>query len=314
MSFFQNKTNYIAGTLLGFLLAPAVAAAGRPDAKAFLQEKDEIRLLAAEELRDAVDYNPRTLFSAESRLRALHEEFQVAGGTPPTRLDGDLAELRGACQRAQRLAATKPPPPNPAAQEIIARHWERYRADFDGLRTRLEQDKSAGRAESQIYWDGRRSFDALKESVSQRLLFNAPPKETSLAAAFFRDEETLLMACEIPPKKTRGKTVPVFLPRDHATATPIDVQAFYRSLDKVPEARALRVGAFTVPPGTRTVTLRDGTAQLVFRPVAGNGMAYLGQSEQEIHYGYLAIPPDTAYYFENIGTKPLEIEYVGIKP
>jgi mannose-6-phosphate isomerase-like protein (cupin superfamily) len=34
----------------------------------------------------------------------------------------------------------------------------------------------------------------------------------------------------------------------------------------------------------------------------------------DLRYGYLVIPAETAYYFENTGDRPLDIDYVGILP
>jgi mannose-6-phosphate isomerase-like protein (cupin superfamily) len=135
-----------------------------------------------------------------------------------------------------------------------------------------------------------------------------------LDEAFLRDESALLKACELSPKKTRGTSVRVVVPQEHGLKVDPDVQTFYRSLDLVPDAQPIRSGGFVVPVGARTVTLRESKIKMVFRPRRGKGVAYLGQSESELQYGYVAVPPDTAYYFENTGSEPLELEYVGLKP
>jgi mannose-6-phosphate isomerase-like protein (cupin superfamily) len=47
---------------------------------------------------------------------------------------------------------------------------------------------------------------------------------------------------------------------------------------------------------------------------SGRGMAYIGSSEKDITHGYFAVPPDTAYYIENTENRPLELDYVALRP
>jgi hypothetical protein len=300
---------------VGLLLFFTVAAhAGRPDRTDFLSTKDEIQRLAVERIRSlGADYE-RVLVAGENRLRTLHENYQVAGGTPPTRLDGDVGELRSACLKTLRLVtAGRPPAPDPTVFPLIERRWLFYRAEFDALTRRILENKREG-VESRIYWETLGTFKELKEEIRTNILFNTPPGERGLDEALSRDESALLKACETTPKKTRGQNVRVVTPHEFAgTATP-DIQAFYRSLDLVPNTRPLRTGSITVPPGSRTVTLREDKSRMVFRPKKGKGIAYVGQTETEFNYDYLAVPPDTAYYFENTGLDPLELEFVGLKP
>ncbi|MBL0058898.1 MAG: hypothetical protein IPP35_07270 [Elusimicrobia bacterium] len=310
----KNKLVHTA-ILLAVLFGASAARAARPDRAVFLSTKEEIRCLAVERIRSAgADYE-RVIVRAETRLRDLHENYQVAGGTPPTRLDGDLGELRGACQKEQRLVtAGRAPPADPAARSMVERKWGLFREEFNALLRRIEDQKREGWAESRIYWESLHTFDELSETIATNLLFNTPPKERGLEEALSRDKGVLLKACESAPKKSRGATPRIVVPHEHAGASHPDVQAFYRALDLVPQARPLRSGSFTVPPGSRTVTLRENAGRLVFRPMRGKGIAYLGQSETELSYEYVAVPPDTAYYFENTGTEPLELDFVSVKP
>lgn len=301
---------------LGLMLIITVAAhADRPDRTAFLATKEEIRCLAVERIRSARSDYERVLVAAENRLRALHDNYTVEGGTPPTRLDGDLGEVRGACLTMQRLVtAGRTPNSDPVARQRVDRHWTIYRAEIDALSRRVLDKSGDGLPESRIYWETLGTFKALREQIQMNILFNTPPGERSLEEVLSRDESTLLKACETTPKKSRGKNVRVVTPHEFTGTAAPNIQAFYRSLDMVPNARPIRSGSITVPPGARTVTLREDKARMVFRPKKGKGMAYVGQTETELNYDYLAVPPDTAYYFENRGSDPLELEFVGLKP
>lgn len=299
---------------LTFLLLTSVLHAARLDRAAFFKTKEEIQRLAVERIRSVGSDYERVLVAAENRTRALHESYQVDGGTPPTRVDGDVGELRSACLKTLRVVtAGRPPPPDAIAQQIIDRKWTLYRAEIDALSRQILEKKGEG-PESRIYWETLGTFKELKEQIRLNILFNTPPGERGLEEALSRDESTLLKACEISPKKTRGQNVRLVTPHEFAGTAKPDIQAFYRSLDMIPNARPLRSGSITVPPGSRTVTLREDKSRLVFRPKKGKGVAYVGQTETEFNYDYLAVPPDTAYYFENTGSDPLELEFVGIKP
>jgi hypothetical protein len=294
-------------------LATAVHA-GRPERAVFLSTREEIQRLSIERIRSAGSDYERVLVAAENRLRALYDNYMVAGGTPPTRLDGDVGELRGVCLKMQRLVRTgRAPDVDPVARQIIDRHWIIYRGEIDALSRKI-LDSGSETPESRVYWETRGTFKELSDQIRITLLFNTPPGERGLEEALSQDESTLLKACEMTPKKTRGKNVRVVTPHAFAGNAKPDIQAFYRSLDMIPNARPLRSGSITVPPGSRTVTLREDKARLVFRPKKGKGVAYVGQTETELNYDYLAVPPDTAYYFENTGSEPLALEFVGIKP
>lgn len=298
-----------------FLFLSVLSYAGRPDRASFLSTKEEIQRLSLERIRSAGSDHGRVLVTAENRLRALHENYRVTGGTPPTHLEGDLGDIRGSCLKMLRLVtAGRPPAPDPVARQIVEKKWGVYRAEIDGLLRAVSDKKSEAAPESRIYWETRHTFKELKEQISEALLFNTPPGEPGLEEALSRDEATLLMACETTIKKTRGKNVRVAAPHEFESPGKPDIQAFYRSLDLIPDARPLRTGSLTVPPGSRTVTMREDKSRMVFRPKKGSGLAYLGQTEAELRYDYVAVPPDTPYYFENTGAGPLELEYVGIKP
>jgi len=312
-SFYFSRGKFL---LLGLLLFfGGMVHAGGADRAAFLSSKEEIHQLAVERIRSVASDYERVIVAAEGRLRSLHENYAVKGATPPTNLENDLGSLRGACQKMQRLVALgRAPDPDDDARERVARQWTLYREQIKALVRGVNDKKREGVVESQLYWETLRTFKDLCGQTETRLLFNTPPGERGLKEAFLRDEVVLLKACETTPKKTRGRDLSVVAPQEHAGTGKPDVQVFYRSLDLVPSSPPLRSGSFSIPPGSRTVTLREDGARLVFRPKRGKGIAYTGQTEAALHYGYLAIPPDTAYYFENTGTEPLELEYVGLKP
>ena len=177
----------------------------------------------------------------------------------------------------------------------------------------IDTQARANTPESQIYWRALSDFDRLRRDVERALLFNTPPEGTNLTKALEDQEAALLKACERTPRRTRRANARVIVPAQHAFPASINVQAFYRFLDKVSQTPAKKSGAFAVPPGARTVTQRENGLRMVVRPVRGNGIAYIGTTEQDLGYDYLTFPPDTAYYFENTGATPLEIEYVGLE-
>lgn len=300
----------------GLIVLVSIAAhAGPPDGGISVTAKEEIRRLAVERIRSAGSDYERVIVAAENRTRALYDNRNDAGNTPSPRLDEDLRDLRSACQKMQRLVtASHPPDSDPIARQIIDEKWTLYREKIDTLSRQILEKKRERAPESRIYWETLHAFKDLKEQTATDLLFNTPQGESGLEEAMSRDESTLLLACETTAKKTRGKNVRVVAPHEFAGTAKPDIQAFYRSLDLVPDARPLRTGSFTIPPGSRTVTMREDKSRMVFRPKKGQGIAYVGQTETEFNYDYLAVPPDTACYFENTGSEPLELEFVGIKP
>lgn len=295
------------------LLATPALGAGRMSLKEFNEGREEIRLLTLERVR-TVPEDSRAIVTGESRLRELFEEYQVRGGTPPVRLSADTSALRGESQKLIRLrAAGRTPPADPAVAALVENRWNLYLAQLDALKETAAADQRAGKSESSVYWAALRAFDRLLEQTDKKLLHNTPPGERSLTDAFARDRTDLLMALESGPKKTRGP-VKVVAPEIHAPSMTMDISAFYHAVDSLPEARPLTKGAWTVPVGARTVTERRAGVRLVVRPAAGQGLAYIGSETVDFQYGYLVIPAETAYYFENTGTTPLDIEFVGIKP
>lgn len=319
-------------TLVAVLVMVMAMAAGVSglDRKTFDSQKENIQRLAVERIRSApMDYE-KVMVAAEKRVRGLHAELNSGGKVDSSALEEDLRQLRGACQKMQRNAAVrKVPAEDPAARALIEQIWARYQAEVKILRehvtenTKLSKEKRSSTniegderplQESRVYWETTGAFKELRMRTTMELLYNVPARERSLDEAFLRDESALLKACEVSPKKTRGTSVRVVVPQEHGLKADPDVQTFYRSLDLVPDAQPIRSGGFVVPVGARTVTLRESKIKMVFRPRRGKGVAYLGQSESELQYGYVAVPPDTAYYFENTGSEPLELEYVGLKP
>jgi mannose-6-phosphate isomerase-like protein (cupin superfamily) len=317
-------------TLVAGSMVMIVASLYGLDRGSFVSEKEDVRRLAVERIRSApMDYE-KVMVAAEKRVRILHEEFGSGGEVNSSALEEDLRLLRGACQKMQRTATVgKAPVEDPEARTLVEKKWVRYQAEIRLLRDQVSEKTSPSRevkggegpggegpppSESRVYWETIGAFVELRERTILDLLYNTPPGERGLNEALLRDEMALLKACEITPKKTRGASVRVVVPQEHGLKADPDVQTFYRSLDLVPDAQPIRSGGFFVPVGARTVTLRENKAKMVFRPRRGKGVAYLGQSETEIQYGYVAVPPDTAYYFENIGSEPLELEFVGLKP
>lgn len=317
-------------TLVAVLVMVMAAGVSGLDRKTFDSQKENIQRLAVERIRSApMDYE-KVMVAAEKRVRGLHAELNSGGKVDSSALEEDLRQLRGACQKMQRNAAVrKVPAEDPAARALIEQIWARYQAEVKILRehvtenTKLSKEKRSSTniegderppQESRVYWETTGAFKELRMRTTMDLLYNVPARERSLDEAFLRDESALLKACEVSPKKTRGTSVRVVVPQEHGLKADPDVQTFYRSLDLVPDAQPIRSGGFVVPVGARTVTLRESKIKMVFRPRRGKGVAYLGQSESELQYGYVAVPPDTAYYFENTGSEPLELEYVGLKP
>ena len=163
----------------------------------------------------------------------------------------------------------------PAAAPAIERRWKSHQGAFDRLLEEIETLARDKTPESQIYWRALKGFERLGRETERALMFNTPPEGANLAKALEDQEAALLKACERTPRRTRRANARVIVPAQYAFASEINVQAFYRFLDK--------------------------------------GVAYIGTTEQELGYDYLTFPADTAYYFENTGTTPLEIEYVGLE-
>lgn len=286
------------------LALPAEAKLSRQE---FMDARQEVTVLTLERLRSQPG-DARALAAGENQLRRLHEEYQVQGSTPPTALAADAAALRGEGQKMIRLrAAGRPVPVDPRAAEALARVWGIYKAERELILERVASEKAAGQGESQTYWAATREFDRLAERTTLALVHNPPPGEP--AGVLARDRHALLTALEFSPRRTRAPRRAVAA-AVHTLET--DVSPFYRAVDELPEEAPLAAGVLVLPPGTRTVTERRAGMRLVLRPSKGKGVAYVGSQEIELGYAYTVIPPDTAYYFENLGEGPLEIAFAGL--
>lgn len=300
-----------AATLL--FLGGAGWAAPEKD-KSFLAEKAEIQRLVVAKVRAAhVDYQ-RAVKMGESRLRTLHENYKLAKSTPPTSLDGDIQELRNAVQPVRlRRSRGRAVPADPEAERLIETYTREYEEAYETLRQEVPVQRAAGKPDSQIYWDVLHRYDALRARAEEKLVFNAPPGRRSLDEVLQKDEWTLLKDVEDPRSiKTRGAVSCVVAPEEHPRRVNVDIAPFYHSQGLLPAVSPARVGAFEVPVGCRTVTKRESGLKLIVRVSRGRGVAHVGSAENELVYGYLLIPPDAAYYFENTGREPLDLDYVAI--
>ncbi|HOW27201.1 MAG TPA: hypothetical protein PK876_01685 [Elusimicrobiota bacterium] len=313
------------------LLCPATLWAGDPpSSRQFKADVEAVSRLTCERVRAAhYDYQ-RVTKLGEERLRELHEQFKVAGGTPPTTLDGDVQSLRQRSQsvRMQRSRG-RSVPADPEAEKLVFQSWERYRREFDGLLEDVLLRRRLGEPESRIYWDIMTRYESLKSATERQLLYNAMPplliqadetrsspgrphEDWSVEAVLARDLWRLLKAIETPGKKTRGPVTQVVAPGELSEAARFDVAPFYQSQGLLPTNSPHRVGGFIVPPGGRTVTVREKGLSLIYRVSKGRGLAYIGSEQQEMDYGYLLIPPDSPYYFENLTQDVLHLEYIAL--
>lgn len=298
--------------LAGLLAAPSGLRA-KMSPREFDRAREEVRLLALERLRSAPE-DPRTLVTGEKGLRALHDAYKVEGSTPTVDWAADAALLRKEGKSAIRLrAAGRGMVQEARVESLLARRWAEYQRAWEDLQQSVADARRAGAAESATYWASLRAFDRLAEETRLRLVHNTPPQEKSLEGALGRDRKTLLLALEFAPKKTRSPRR-VVVPVEHAPAVTLDPAAFFRAVDQVPDRAPEIVGAFQVPVGCRSVTERRAGYRWVARPAGGQGVAYVGSQEVDFRYGYLVVPPETPFYFENTGGVPLDIEFVGILP
>src|SRR5262245_41052249 len=134
----------LAGLGMGLFIPGEAAASPAERDKAFLAVKKEILVLALERTRTAhYDYQ-RTLVMGETRLKRLHENYQVAGSTPPTVLDRDLQELRTTSQRVRlQRSRGQQLPADPQAAELIEKYWEIYDRGYQQLREEVTVQKDA---------------------------------------------------------------------------------------------------------------------------------------------------------------------------
>ncbi len=297
------------------LLCVQVSEAKSRKRKAFVAAKKEIVVLTVERIRTAHYDFQRAVVMGENRIQQLHADYQVDGSTPPTKLSRDLSTLRSACQkmRLQRARGRKMPP-DPKAAPLIEKYWDEYAAGYDNLLNTIQMQKQMKAPENRIYWDAMSAFVRLRSMAEEKLVFNTPPGYRRLQEALNKNEWTLLKAIEITPKKTRGHIECVVAPEENIRTVTVDVAPFYHHPQGLlPETSPEKIGAFTVPPGCRTVTKRESGIKLIFRLSHGKGVAYMGSSEIDLIYGYFVVPPDTAYYFENTTPEPLNLEYIGLR-
>ncbi len=293
-------------------LCPAQAAPASQD-KVFLAKKQEILLLAMERTRAAHHDYQRTLKTGENRIRDLHENYKLAGSTPPTALDGDVQELSMATQKVRlRRSRGRDVPPDPAAQRLIELYWEEYKREYEALAREVPLQREAGVSDGQLYWTVMKKFADLRARTQQKLVHNAPPGQFSLDEALLKNEWGLLKSLERLPVRTRGRVACVVAPGEHAREVNVDIAPFYHSQGLLPTQSPQAVGAFTVPAGCRTVTQRESGRKVIFRVSRGKGVAYIGSADKEISYGYLLVPPDVPYYIENVTESPLDLEFVAL--
>ncbi|HRY28891.1 MAG TPA: hypothetical protein P5079_02505 [Elusimicrobiota bacterium] len=293
------------------LLAAAALLAADGKHQKFLSQKQEIFVLAGERVRSAHYDFQRTLKMGEDRLRELHENYKVSGSTPPTALDQDVMDLRTATQQVRlRRARGRVVPENPEAAGLVKRYWEEYKSGYEGLQKDILVHRRVGTPESQVYWDIVKRYDDLRSQTEKNLIYNTPPGRASLDEVVQKDRWQILKAVESPNVKTRNKVIGVVAPEEHPRQVNVDVAPFYHSQGYLPTISPDRIGAYSIPKGHRSVTQREAGLKIILRVSKGKGVAYIGSSEKELNYGYLLIPPDTAYYIENVGDDNLDIEYI----
>ncbi|MBI4396654.1 MAG: hypothetical protein HY548_06140 [Elusimicrobia bacterium] len=279
--------------------------------KFFLAEKGEVLALVQERVRAAHHDYQRALKTGESRLRQLHDNYMVQGSTPPTVLDQDLQELRSSSQVVRlKRSRGQTLPQDPNAKRLIERYWETYALEYEKLLDNVSLHRRLETPESQVYWDIMKKYWRLRGDTEERLVFNTPASETSLDDVLSRNEWKLLKAVESRGKKTRGAGACVTVPEEHPRQVIVEPAPFYHSQGLLPTVSPARIGAFSVPPGCRTVTKYESGEKTIFRVSRGRGVAYIGTTEKDLHYGYLAVPSDTPFYFENTTQQPLELEYI----
>jgi hypothetical protein len=273
-------------------------------------EREEIFLLALERVRAAPQDYQRAVKTAEVRLKDYYAGIKA--GAPAA--ERDIQLLTGKAQKMRLLRGRgQNLPQDPAAQDLIARGWDAYRLEFDGIVEETKRRRDSGEPVSQVFWDATQKFASLKDRTAARLVWNAPDDGgKSLEKRLAGDEVALLKWLEPADVKTRGPGTCVVGPHDEPRAHSFDAGPFYHSQGLLPGQSPTAKGAFTVPAACRTVTQREFDEKLIFRVSQGRGLAYVGGSEAELKYGYILIPPDQPYYFENTGTEPLYLEFIGL--
>jgi hypothetical protein len=199
---------------------------------------------------------------------------------------------------------------NPDASRLIDKHWDDYLVGFEKLQNDVLVHKRVGTPESQLYWDVMKRYAELRAATEEKLINNTPPGQSSLQEILQKNEWKLLKAVESAGVKTKKAPKCVTAPDEHPRQVNVDAAPFFHSQGMLPTQSPLGSGAFFIPAGCRTVTKRESGVKLVLRISKGKGVAYVGSSEKELSYGYMAIPPDSGYYLENTGDDSLDIEYV----
>ncbi len=308
------------GAILGivlsgaFLSARACFAAPTND-REFLAEKQNIILLAGERARTSDSDYQKLLKAAENGLRNLRENYQLRRSTPPTSLDGDVQQLVSVTQRI-RLQRSRGAdvPPDPAARALIARVWDDYAVAVEGIFQDILTVRRTGGSESQIYWEATSRFARLRDETENRAVFNPPEGDDSAESVFLRDELRLMQALEFSDRRTKGKNLRVELVAPEHASGSLDIAPFYASQGVLPQRSPREVAVLTVPVGSRTVTRRRSGENMILRTVEGKGVVYIGSSEKVLNFGYVLIPADTPYYFENTSGVPLSLEYIALSP
>jgi mannose-6-phosphate isomerase-like protein (cupin superfamily) len=271
--------------------------------------REDIFLLTLEHIRTAPQDYQRTVKAAETRLKSHHADAK----TPAATVEKDLQSLNAQAQKMRLMRSRGQFVPQSAdAAALVQKLWSLYQLDFDAIVAEVERRKAAQEQESQIYWNVTQAFYALKEKTAAGLLWNAPDRQKSLDKLLAEDEVALLKMLEPAEIKTRGRPDCVVGMHDEPRAHNFDTGPFYRSLGALPGQSPTAKGAFAVPPGCRTVMQREPGNKLIFRVSQGRGAAFVGDSETDLQYGYLQVPPDTRYYFENTEREPLYLEFIGL--
>jgi len=262
----------------------------------------DILALAAARVRAAPGDYQIVLKTGEERLSALRAGVK---GAPP--METEMRALRGALQRARSRGGQAANADDTEA--LLARLWTDYENDYSALRGELEIRRDAV-SPSQLYWLAVEKFSGLRDQTMSAVLLNPPPGRRSTEEVFLKDEKSLFLWLE-PPGARSDCAV---LPAEHTQAPPTDISPFFNSQGMLPTVTPQASGAFLVPAGCRTVTRRESNARRIYRVAQGKAKARVGAAEAVLDYGYLAVPPDQPYVFENLGPGPLHLEFIALPP
>ena len=297
-----------------FLLAAVHGRTAPPDKAGFLREKGDILAVTVERVRQVPDDAGRAVKAGENNLRALHENYRLARSTPPTTMDGDVRDLTAAAN-AMRLARSRgrTPSSDERAQEAIERRWETYRSRVDSLLDDIRYKRDAGQSEGTVYWQAIKDQEDLASGLAQGLAYNAPPGQRTVEEAVAVDRRELLKRLE-DPARVRGRLACIKSPDETALPPAFDAGPFYRATALLPGTNPLRQESFELPPGCRTVTLREPGVRLILRATRGHGRVLVGTEEHPLAYEYLIVPPEVPYLIENTGTDSLRVDLIALAP